>query len=135
MRASRRNQLIMYQNVNSEDDTLGGRIWRAREATGMNEIEFARAMGIKKETVVAWENDRSEPRANRLLTMAGVLGVSPAWLLHGIGMAPLDDPVSSELGIMRSELERIKEYRDRTSIAILNMEKAIDRLAKNEQQG
>ncbi len=121
----------MFENETTDNDTLGGRIWRAREAANFSEAAFARSLGVKRETLAAWENDRSEPRANRLVTMAGLLGVSAGWLLHGIGEAPLDETISSELDILRAQLARIKEFRDQTSVAIANMEKAIDRLAKN----
>ena len=63
---------------NQDNDTLGGRLWRAREAVGMSESGLAKALGLKKETLRAWENDRSEPRANKLVTLAGLLNVTPA---------------------------------------------------------
>jgi transcriptional regulator with XRE-family HTH domain len=40
---------------------------------------------VKVKTIRAWENDRSEPRANRLQMLAGILGVSIMWLLNGEG--------------------------------------------------
>jgi transcriptional regulator with XRE-family HTH domain len=52
--------------------------------------QLARRLGIKTETLHDWETDRSEPRSNRLLTLAGVLNVSPTWLLTGAGEAPID---------------------------------------------
>jgi len=48
-------------------------------------------VGIKVKTLRAWENDISEPRANRLSMLAGVLNVSIVWLLTGTG-AGLDAP-------------------------------------------
>lgn len=115
-----------------DNDTLGGRLWRAREAVGMSEAALAKALGLKKETLRAWENDRSEPRANKLVTLAGLLNVSPTWLLYGVGDAPQNDTLASELGILRSQLQRIRELREQTDLAIANMEKAIARIAKHE---
>jgi transcriptional regulator with XRE-family HTH domain len=57
--------------------------------------QLARRLGIKTETLHDWETDRSEPRSNRLLTLAGVLNVSPTWLLTGAGEAPIDALTSS----------------------------------------
>lgn len=115
-----------------DDDTLGGRLWRAREAVGMSETALAKALGLKKETLRAWESDRSEPRANKLVTLAGLLNVSPTWLLYGIGDAPQADTLADELGILRAQLQRIRELREQTDAAITNMEKAIARIAKRE---
>ena len=127
-------RIIMYTEETRDNDTLGGRIWRAREASGFSAAKFARALGVKKETLSAWENDRSEPRANKLVTMAGILSVSPAWLLHGIGEQPSEIGVSDELMILQAQLERIKELREQTDIAIGYMEKAISRIADQEQE-
>jgi HTH-type transcriptional regulator, cell division transcriptional repressor len=123
----------MYDK-NRDNDTLGGRIWRAREAAGYSAAKFSRTLGIRKETLDAWESDRSEPRANRLVTMAGLLSVSPSWLLHGIGESPLDENVSDEVQILRAQLARIKELREQTSISIANMERAIERMALRERE-
>lgn len=73
-----------------DGDTLGGRIWRARDATGLSTKELASKLGVRNDTISSWERDRAEPRANRLFMLAGVLGVTPAWLMAGIGRAPDD---------------------------------------------
>lgn len=125
----------MYEdNASKDNDTLGGRLWRAREAAGYNELKFARSIGIKKETLAAWESDRSEPRANKLVTIAGLLNVSPAWLLHGIGESPIDDAISEELQLIRAQLERIREFRMQTDIAISNIEGALERITARENE-
>ena len=115
-----------------DNDTLGGRLWRAREAIGMSESALAKAPGLKKETLRAWESDRSEPRANKLVTLAGLLNVSPTWLLDGVGDAPQSETIASELGIRRAQLQRIRDLREQTDAAIANMEKAIDRIARHD---
>ena len=65
--------------------TLGDRLTAAREAQGLSASELARRLGVKLKTVEAWENDTSEPRANKLQTLAGLLSVSIRWLLTGEG--------------------------------------------------
>jgi transcriptional regulator with XRE-family HTH domain len=79
-----------------ESATFGDRLAGAREAVGLTQEEFARRLGIKLKTVEAWENDLSEPRANRLQMMAGLLNVSIRWLLTGAGVGP-EDPVEIEV--------------------------------------
>ncbi len=115
-----------------DEDTLGGRIQRAREANGMTTAQFARRLGVKKVTMEAWENDRDEPRANRLTMIAGVLGISPAWLLSGLGEAPATETVSGELKILQAQLARIRDMHEQTGLAIENMERAIEGIASKE---
>ena len=65
--------------------TLGDRIAAAREEAGMTAKQLAKRLGVKTSTLEDWEEDRADPRANRLTTMAGMLGVSVVWLLTGEG--------------------------------------------------
>lgn len=77
-----------------ETATFGDRVAAAREAAGMSRKQMARRLGVKQATVRDWEDDLSEPRANKLSMMAGLLGVSIIWLLTGEGegvAAPVDD--------------------------------------------
>lgn len=75
--------------------TLGQRIAQARHQKGFTPATLARQIGVKTGTLTSWEQDQSEPRSNRLVTLAGLLGVSPGWLLEGtdtdsaIGGAPV----------------------------------------------
>ncbi|SLN57310.1 transcriptional repressor DicA [Falsiruegeria litorea R37] len=68
-----------------ESATFGDRVAGAREAAGMTQAQLARRLGVKKATVSGWEQDLSEPRANKLSMMAGLLNVSIMWLLTGEG--------------------------------------------------
>ncbi|UWP89935.1 helix-turn-helix domain-containing protein [Aliiroseovarius crassostreae] len=70
----------------SEDEaTFGDRLAGAREAEAMSQAELARRLGVKVATLRNWENDLSEPRANKLNMASGVLNVSLRWLLTGEG--------------------------------------------------
>ncbi len=90
------------------DDTLGGRLVYAREAAGLTIDEVAVQLGVAGKTVANWENDRTEPRSNRLALLAGLLGVSPTWLLAGHGTAPRD-AANGENGELLDEVVRIKQ--------------------------
>lgn len=91
------------------DDTLGGRIVYAREQQELTTAQLARRVGVKTETLQGWESDRSEPRSNRLLTIAGMLNVSPTWLLTGAGESPADTLNETELMHLRSSIDRMHE--------------------------
>lgn len=65
--------------------TFGDRLAHAREAAGFDQKKLAKSLGIKTKTIRNWEDDLSEPRANRLSMLSGLLNVSLAWLLTGEG--------------------------------------------------
>ncbi len=110
-----------------DNDTLGGRLSRAREAAGMTTAQLARRLGIKTSTLQSWESDRSEPRANRLATIAGLLNVSLSWLIFGVGDAPNDDIHSDVISLVRGHLEQMKALRDKTSVIIDRLETELQR--------
>ncbi len=112
-------QCELETRVNEEKDwygpdsaTFGDRLAGAREAAGMTQAELARRLGVKKTTIADWENDLSEPRANRLSMMAGLVNVSIMWLLTGEGEG-MDAPVGEgeggmELSTAVAELRAIR---------------------------
>ena len=94
--------------------TLGDRLAGAREAAGLDQPALARGLGVKLATVQAWEDDRAEPRANKLQMAAGLLNVSVGWLLTGTGDG-LDGPPAApdrsraaEARAALSELRRLR---------------------------
>jgi len=93
--------------------TFGDRLAAARENAKMTQAQMARRLGIKASTLKAWEQDLSEPRANHLSIMAGVLNVSMMWLMNGEGEgldAPLvDDSVSeADLGAILRDMRDLR---------------------------
>ena len=80
--------------------TFGDRVAAAREAAGMSQAVLARRLGVQLATLRAWENDMSEPRANRLSILAGLLNVSMMWLINGEGEG-LDG--TEEVGVLPPE--------------------------------
>ena len=109
--------------------TFGDRLAAAREHSGMTSAEFAKRLGVKKSTMAAWEQDLSEPRANRLSMMAGLLNVSIPWLLTGEGDG-LDGPVEevdlpSDINELLLEIRDIKGQVARTSDRLGRLEKTL----------
>src|SRR3546814_1503810 len=63
---------------------------------------------LKTATWQGWENDRAEPRSNKLLMIAGAFGVSPTWLLGGYGDGPTE-VIEDEVQILRQELQSVAQ--------------------------
>jgi transcriptional regulator with XRE-family HTH domain len=101
------DKLPLTVDKETADDTLGGRIVHAREAAGLSTKQLAGQLGMSAKTVSNWENDRAEPRSNNLNTLAGLLGVSPTWLLAGRGAAPLEG-ATADADAVQDEIVRIK---------------------------
>lgn len=107
--------------------TFGDRLAAAREASGLKRGEFAKRLGVKKTTIAAWEDDLSEPRANRLSMMAGLLNVSVGWLLTGEGVGvEMGDEENTPAEDLRSLLYEIRDIRTR-------MKSDLERLARLEK--
>ncbi|MET4100750.1 transcriptional regulator with XRE-family HTH domain [Roseovarius sp. MBR-78] len=106
--------------------TFGDRVAGARERAGMSQSEMAKRLGVKLKTLKGWEDDLSEPRANKLSMMAGLLNVSLLWLLSGEGEGP-DSPTT---GALEPDINGLlTEIRDiRTQIAY-----STDRLGRLEK--
>ena len=99
----------IHAETYDDGDTLGGRITRARDLAELTLEEAALRIGVTDETLGEWESDRSEPRANKIMTLAGVLGVSPAWLISGTGEAPQSPGISIAVDEMSGEINRLRE--------------------------
>ncbi len=114
----------------TEFDTLGGRITRAREAAGMSAGDLAQRIGVRKATIRDWESDRSEPRANRMATLAGMLNVALIWLMHGHGEAPAASREESHSRMVSGHLERLKRLHREMECVILQLEADINQFNK-----
>jgi transcriptional regulator with XRE-family HTH domain len=110
-----------------ERATFGDRLAAAREAADLSQKALAKRLGVKAKTIAAWENDISEPRANRLQMLAGLLNVSLMWLLNGEGEGvepPGTEPVMSHDA--RTALLELRELRG-------DIDDAVTRLARLEK--
>lgn len=98
--------------------TLGDRLAAAREAAGLRPQDLAARLGVRSKTLRDWENDVSEPRANRLQMLAALLGVSLRWLLTGEGddVPPPHadaglDPGGDSVPVLRQALADLRQVR------------------------
>ncbi|WP_413720028.1 helix-turn-helix domain-containing protein [Silicimonas sp. MF1-12-2] len=110
------DEINWYSN---EAATFGDRVAAARDARQMSQKQLAKRLGVALKTVEGWENDVSEPRANKLQTLSGVLNVSIPWLLtgEGAGVEPEHEDISipdiaellSEMRMLRTDMQRSSE--------------------------
>ena len=108
--------------------TFGDRIAAAREAQALSQKSLAKKLGVATKTLDAWENDLSEPRANRLQMLAGVLNVSMAWLLTGEGEgieAPETTVPSQDLTELMSEMRVLRAQMTQAADRIGVLEKRL----------
>jgi len=111
-----------------ENATFGDRVAAARETLGLSQQELAARLGVKLRTVVAWEEDRAEPRANKLQMLSGILNVSMRWLLTGGGdglNGPDEGAISADIGGLLAELRGLRGEAAQLGEKIGRMEKRL----------
>lgn len=108
--------------------TFGDRLEAARINANLSQRELAKHIGIKNSTLQNWEDDVTEPRANKLNTLAGMLNVSLMWLINGEGdgLEVSDENSVSETNLAAALIE-IRELR-------VQMMHSANRLAKLEKR-
>lgn len=90
--------------------TLGDRLRKARQTTGLEQAEFADAVGIARTTVINYENDRVRPRTIVLRAWALRTGVPVHWLVNGESPQPATAE-GSQSGLPRLDLnQRPSDY-------------------------
>lgn len=110
--------------------TFGDRLAGAREAAGMSQKELAERLGVKLKTVQGWEDDVTEPRANRLSTISGLLNVSLPWLLMAEGdgpEAPEDVNTDADVTAMMTEIRALRTQAVSTAERLGRLEKTLRR--------
>ena len=108
--------------------TFGDRLEAARKNANLSQRELAKHIGIKNSTLQNWEDDVTEPRANKLNTLAGMLNVSLMWLINGEGdgLEGSDENSVSDANLDAALIE-IRELR-------VQMMHSANRLAKLEKR-
>jgi len=115
--------------------TFGDRLAAAREGARLNQKDLAQRVGIKTSTLRNWEEDLSEPRANRLSTLAGILGVSLSWLLTGEGegvAAPEEEePIAPDMSDLLVDLRAVRAQMAQAAERPARLEKRLLAMAKS----
>ncbi|AQS48939.1 transcriptional regulator [Thioclava sp. JM3] len=109
--------------------TFGDRLAGAREAAGLSQEDLATQLGVRLETLQAWEEDVLEPRANRLQMLSGMLNVTLMWLLTGSGEG-LDGPpeqgedAKAERALVR-EIREVRSGLEELDVRLARLEKRL----------
>lgn len=100
----------------------------ARETSGLSVDQVVKRLGVRATTYEAWEADRSEPRANKLVALAGILNISPPYLLSGLGKQP------RRLGLPERQIRQltaqIEQLEQNLKTATVNLRRIKSVLAK-----
>lgn len=117
-------EMNYYSN---ETATFGDRVAAARDAQGLSQKALAKRLGIALKTIEKWEDDLSEPRANKLQMLAGVLNVSMPWLLtgEGQGVDPTETESAQELHDVLAEVRGLRTELLRSAERLGRLEKRI----------
>lgn len=121
-----------------ESATFGDRLAAAREAASMTQGALAKRLGVKLKSLQNWEEDLSEPRANRLSMLAGILNVSMVWLITGEGEGLTDpdedDTLSPDVNEVLVELRSLRaQFKSRID-QLGRLEKKLRILLKDQPQ-
>ena len=116
-----------------EEMTLGGRLYASRQNAGMSLNLVAGLLGVKSSTLKSWENDRSEPRVNKLVALAGLLGVSPTHFLaeegnDGVDVSTMKGPHSKLAKVLKDEMSHVREQQKQLSQRLRNIDDLIQKL-------
>ncbi len=100
----------------------------------MDQVQLAKRLGVRHSTLRGWEDDVSEPRANRLSMLAGLLNVSMMWLINGEGEG-LDGPdqtplASSDASGLLSDMRVLREEMTDNAKKMGRLEKRLRLLLK-----
>ncbi|MGC6496388.1 MAG: helix-turn-helix domain-containing protein [Candidatus Puniceispirillaceae bacterium] len=124
-------------NVLSSDEpesTLGERICNARQEAGLTLSLASHLAGVKASTLRDWERDRSEPRVNKLVALAGIFGVSPTHLLAEEGNS--NNPVvvtkgrhEKVMALLRAEIADIETQHIALTHQLRNVSKLLKKVS------
>ncbi len=71
---------------------FGERFRQIRRASRITQEEFGQMLGVSRQTINAYENDRQRPPLDMLEKVCREQGISPHWLLTGQGEPRTDTP-------------------------------------------
>ncbi|MFK7891382.1 MAG: helix-turn-helix domain-containing protein [Granulosicoccus sp.] len=92
---------------------IGHRIAAAREEAGLSVLEVSQLAAVTPETVRKWEDGTRQPRANKLIMLAGILKVVPAWLLEGDDDYLVDLQRDEQIDQLKQRLEHMRRMQNR----------------------
>lgn len=119
---------------NSEEIlSLGGRLFNSRKKAGLSLQMTANLLGVRPKTLQAWEKDQSEPRVNKLVSLSGILGVSPTYFLaeegnDGENVVAITGRNQKILELLNREVELVKAMQKEQTKSIKKIELLVSKL-------
>ncbi|MCH7575662.1 MAG: helix-turn-helix transcriptional regulator [Candidatus Marinimicrobia bacterium] len=69
---------------------FGERFRTIRKRAKLNQDEFGRILGVSRQTINAYENNRQRPPLDMMEKVCKLQSISPIWLLSGYGKPNID---------------------------------------------
>jgi len=122
------------------NEKIGTRIQRLRYESKETQEELAKALGVKRQTVDQWENEKRDLKTHYTVSLANHFGVSCDYLLRGIEADNLS--VNEKTGLQNeaiSKLAELKSLADENNLediikSALERRKDTDLLSENEEK-
>ncbi len=115
-----------------DTEELGSRISKARIAKGFTEQQLAHRLGVKISTIEKWESGETDPRANRLDQLAGLLGVPLMWLIGGGDISPkIATPTFTETHDALEKLAHAEDLIKQLSLLLVEIGRDVRRLQRD----
>lgn len=111
---------------------FGPRLKVARELAGLTREQLARRIGVETASIAAWESDSRAPRANRVMTLAGLLGVSIGWLLEGREDGYMANGQTPSLEGLRAQVDALRLVLNDAGELLRNIDASLQALAEDE---
>ena len=91
---------------------LNENIKKLRLARGINQVEFARVLGVSKQCVSNWENDNIMPSLEMLLKIADFFNVTTDYILGRserilVDVSELTDEQISHISLIVSDMSKL----------------------------
>jgi len=97
---------------------LAKRIQEARASAQLSIMEVSSLVAVKPETYKRWESGASKPRINKLTTLAGLLAVSPGWLLSGDEEHLSTLNANDQAALLRDRIEQMAAIQKRMQVML-----------------
>ena len=93
---------------------LNENIRRARLARGLNQVKFAKLLGVTKQCVSNWECDNVLPSIEMLIRIADALGVTTDYLLgrnekQTLDVSALTDDEAAHIALLIKDIARARK--------------------------
>jgi len=112
------------------NETLGARVEQARVARGYSRNQLAQRLAITSATLKKWETDKSDPRANKLMMLSGVLGTDLHWLLEGGEGGPKADTPAPSMGLVAQKIQQVQALQTRLNALVIELEGDVARVQR-----